>query len=134
VIWPYTDLSDPRWRFGHKNLQLTQNAGPRTQGDAQKVGYFNRDGWGAYHRNELLFIKRIHPGLDQSHPDMGCNFETYTDSAMLEVETLSPVKQLKRGESAVHVERWWLFDRVPAGSGDEWYRSQILPRVQETSM
>ena len=134
VMWPYTDLSDPRWRFGHKNLQLTHNPGPRTHGDPQKIGFFNLEGWGAYFRNGLLFVKRIYPGIDKQHPDMGCNYETYTDSAMLEVETLSPIHRLKSGDSAVHVERWWLFDNVPSGEGDLWFTSEVLPRVQQTSM
>jgi hypothetical protein len=50
------------------------------------------------------------------------------------VETLSPLHRLKSKESAAHVERWWLFDGVPRGTGDAWYNSEILPRVLKTSM
>jgi hypothetical protein len=134
VMWPYTDLSDPRWRFGHKNLQLAQDSRPTMRREAQKIGFFNPEGWGAYFRNGLLFVKRIYPGLGKAHPDMGCNYETYTDSEMLEVETLSPIHRLKPNESAAHVERWWLFDGVPDGTGDSWYNAEVLPRVLKTSM
>jgi hypothetical protein len=134
VMWPYTDLSDPRWRFGHKNLQLTQDPQAPSRREAQKMGFFNSEGWGAYFRNGLLFVKRIYPGLGKTHPDLGCNYETYTDSEMLEVETLSPIHRLKRGESAAHVERWWLFEGVTNGTGDSWYNAEVLPRVLKTSM
>jgi hypothetical protein len=40
VMWAYTNLADPRWKFTRKYLVLHQN--PNIT-DAQKIGMFNRD-------------------------------------------------------------------------------------------
>ena len=38
VMWAYTDLSDPRWRFTKKYMSLRQD--PKA-GEPQKLGHFN---------------------------------------------------------------------------------------------
>jgi len=49
-----------------------------------------------------------------TYPDRGCNLEIFTNSEMLELETLSPLKQLKRDETLEHIETWTLdkFDQL----------------------
>ena len=42
VMWAFTDLSDPRWRFLKKYLALRQD--PRMAAP-QKIGHFNPDTW-----------------------------------------------------------------------------------------
>ena len=45
VMWAYTDLADPRWKFTKKYMMLRQD--PKNS-EAQKLGLFNPDTWAAY--------------------------------------------------------------------------------------
>jgi hypothetical protein len=105
VMWPYTDLSDPRWRFTKKYLALMQDADAATP---QKVGSFNENTWGAYLLKGELFVKRYAADKSQRYPDMGCSFETFTNRDMLELETMGPLRRVAPGEWSEHVERWSL--------------------------
>ncbi len=130
ALWCYTDLGDPRWRIGTKYIQLQQaqdSAGPFKE---QMGGIFNPSGWGAYFRNGHLFVKKARPEVGAKYPDFGCNFEVYTDPHSLELETLGPLRNLKPGETAEHVEHWWLFKDIEAGEGESWIDSVIVPAVQ----
>src|SRR5215472_694128 len=55
VMWAYTDLSDPRWKFTKKYLMLRQNP---DVSDAQKLGLFNPNTWVAYVLNGEAFVKQ----------------------------------------------------------------------------
>jgi hypothetical protein len=47
---------------------------------------------------------------------MNSNVEVYTDGGFVEVETLSPLKKLARGQSVHHREIWELYkDTVSEG-------------------
>jgi hypothetical protein len=114
VLWPYTRLHDPRWSWGDRFFQLRQDA---ARPDPQKIGFYNEQGWIAYRRGGALFVKRYacSPG---PHADFGCNTETFTNDAMLELETLSPLVRIAPGAWAEHVERWGLFTGVDFGEGE----------------
>lgn len=116
VLWPYTDLSDPRWTFGTEYWLLRQEEGaPPT-----KIGLAHKRGWIAYLSDDLLFIKKFDLIPDENYPDGGCNFETFTNGEMLEIESLSPLKTLQPGESVTHTEHWALFslDELPTISDE----------------
>lgn len=106
VLWPYTDLSDPRFTFGEKFWLLrseTDNYPPT------KIGLAHREKWIAYILGETLFIKTFEFQTNVQYPDGGCNFETFTDSEMIEIESLGPVTTLRPDETVSHVENWYLF-------------------------
>ncbi len=107
VLWPYTDLSDPRYRFGARLLRVRQDPDARTP---QKIGLYDAErGWAAYVRGDVVFLKRYPlPRPEDEHVDLGSNVEIFTDGRMLELETLGPRVRLRRGETAVHSERWSL--------------------------
>lgn len=110
VMSAYTDLSDKRWKFTKKYMTLRQD--PRAK-DAQKLGTFNNNTWGAYLLGSELFIKRYQAaGTPKLYPDMGCSFETFTNADFLELETVGPMTTLKPGASVEHVERWSLNKNV----------------------
>jgi hypothetical protein len=132
ALWSYTDLSDRRWVFGTKYLQLRQDPNPTGQFKEQMIGLYDSQGWGAYFRKGHLFVKRAEVERAATYPDYGCNFETYTEPGFLELESLGPLRKLHAGEMAVHVEDWWLFEGVPAGEGDDWVEEAIVPRVKQT--
>jgi len=58
---------------------------------------------------DSLFIKTFDHAPGGHYPDGGCNFETFTNSEMLEVESLGELVTLQPGESTTHFENWYLF-------------------------
>jgi hypothetical protein len=111
VLWPFTRMSDPRWSWGERFIVLRQD---RSRADAQKIGLFDQAGWMAYEVGRLLFVKRHQP-LPGAHTDFGCNVETFTNDAILELETLSPITRLVPGGTLVHRESWSLHADVDLG-------------------
>ena len=109
ILWPFTDMTDRRWRWGRRFITLRQgNAGPT------KAGLAHAERWIAYYCDGLLFLKTIEFDERVAYPDRGCNFETFTNEEMLEVEALGPLVELAPGESTGHTEQWQLFDSVAA--------------------
>ena len=106
VAWPYTDLSDPRWRFGWRFITLRQT----DDGSPTKLGLVHRQKWVGYLLRNALFVKVFDYEEGSNYPDFGCNFETFSNSDMLEIESLSPLRKLAPDESVSHTERWYLFD------------------------
>jgi hypothetical protein len=130
ALWSYTDLADPRWRIGTKYIQVHQASKFACTFTQQMTGIFNPFGWGAYFRRGHLFVKKTKVEKNANYPDFGCNFEIYTDEHSLELETLGPVRNLKPGQVAEHIEHWWLFKDVHAGEDESWIDGIILPRVE----
>ena len=90
ALWCYTDLADSRWSIGTKYIQLRQARDSASKFEEQMLGIFNPSGWGAYFRNSHLFVKKAKVETGAKYPDFGCNFELYTDTHSLELETLGP--------------------------------------------
>jgi hypothetical protein len=105
VLWAYTDLSDLRLTLGTKFWLLRQAA----DYPPIKIGLAHRERWIAYVLSDSLFIKTFEYAAGAVYPDGGCNFETFSDSEMLEIETLGPMATLNPGQAANHHETWHLF-------------------------
>jgi len=103
-LWSYTDMTDPRLKLGTKFLLVRQD--PRR--GPFKLGMAQRQGWVAYLKGDILFIKNFARKAGAVHPDYDVNFEVYTDENILELETLGPLVNLKPGQSVQHEERWLL--------------------------
>jgi len=115
VLWPYTDLCDPRWHWGRCFITLRQENAPPT-----KLGLLHREGWVAYYCRRSLFVKAIEFDPQAIYPDGGCNFETFTNPEMLELEALGPLVELAPGESTGHLETWTLRENVdPPPANDD---------------
>jgi hypothetical protein len=106
MLWPYTDMSDPRHVWGKDFFILKQ----KDADHPTKIGVSANDGWAAYANHGHLFVKRFGYQEGAMYPDNGCSVEIYTATGMLELETLGPLKTLKPGESTEHVEEWTLLD------------------------
>lgn len=129
VVWHYTDLSDPRWKFGKKYTRL--QCDPKLT-YCQKIGAANKQGWAAYLLDQTLFVKQF-PYVDGAeYPDYGCNFETYTDGNFMEIESLGPLVKLEPGQSAIHIEHWFLFKDVKAGDDDASLEKTLNPLLKRT--
>lgn len=130
VMWAYTNLADPRWKFTKKYLTLRQD--PKYS-EAQKIGSFNPDTWAAYFLNNEVFVKRADSDPSKSYPDFGCSFETFTNNEFLEIETLGPLTELAPGHTVEHVERWALFRQaLPAELSDAELDRVLLPLLAAT--
>lgn len=125
-LWAYTDMSDPRWTWGKHTILLRQD--PKAQ-TPQKVGIDCQDGWCAYANHNNLFVKKFTYIPNAVYPDFGCSVETFTNSDMLEVETLSPMTRLAPEAKVEHVETWHLIHDVQAPHNDAEVEKFILPKL-----
>ena len=104
-LWPYTDLTDPRWSFEKHLIGLRVD---ESMPDPQKIGVLNKQGWAGYELNDMVFTKRAGFIDAATYPDMNCNFEVYTAGGFVEIETLSPLGELAPGHAIEHREMWSL--------------------------
>ena len=96
----------------------------------QKMGFSNEQNWGAYARNGHLFVKKVVYQPGATYPDNGCVFEVFTNSAMLELESLGPLVKLAPGASITHREDWYLFDGVKFEQTDESIDANVMPKAK----
>jgi len=102
VLWQYTRVNDARLELNDDVIRVHA----RAELPPCKIGYFNRAGWIAYWRDNVLFVKRFTPQIDQPHPDFYCNAELYCNDQFIELETLAPIKRLQPNDSVEHIETW----------------------------
>lgn len=126
-IWPYTDLSDPRWGLGFRFILLKQDPNNSV---AQKMGIFNSEGWAAYANHNALFVKQTPLQFDGIYPDLGVNFELFTNEMILEVESLGPLEMIPPKGTIDHLEYWTLYDNVSQPNNDEDVEKLILPLLK----
>lgn len=127
IVWPFTDLADPRWRFGTRYITLTQDRAAKTP---TKIGLAHRLGWIGYLNDGTLFIKEFDYREGKRYADGGSNFETFTNKDMLEVESLGPLENVEPGKAIEHVERWWLLKGLSSETADAAIDANIRPRVE----
>ncbi len=126
-IWAYTDMSDARWTWGNRYILLRQE----NKEDVQKVGVNSIEGWGAYARNGHLFVKFAEYDPNQTYPDRGCSFEMFTNSVMLELETMGPMVKIPPQGIVEHVEHWHLLKDVPSPQNDADVDQHISPLINK---
>lgn len=125
VMWPFFDFKDPRWEFGTKYITLRQDAkrGPT------KIGLAHQLDWVGYLNNGTLFVKHVPFKEGKTYPDNGCNFETFTNEDMLEIESLGPLVKLGPKEEVEHVEEWELFADVGAVTDEASIDKNVLAKL-----
>ena len=129
VLWHFTNMADARWTWGERYIQLRQEPG---NADKEKIGLGVSEGWAAYTLNGEVFVKRFPHDAGATYTDLGCNFETFTNESMLEIETLGPLTKLpSHGGSIDHVETWHLF-RAEVGDSDDAIDTALRPLVAGT--
>lgn len=127
VLWAYTDMTDPRWTWGERFVLLRQDSQATKP---QKIGAFVPVGWAAYVRNEHLFVKTFDVA-EGAYPDLGVNVEAFTNTKMLELETLAPLVNLAPGAEVTYTEHWHLFDGVPTPTSYADVERDVLPLVKD---
>lgn len=105
-LWSYTDIHDGRLDLQNDGITVTQSS---QYTSPFKIGVNNTLGVCAYRNRGKLFIKRFAPSeLTLPYPDGGVNCEIYTCKHFTELETLSPLQNIKSGSQALHKEHWTL--------------------------
>ncbi|MFW6181467.1 MAG: hypothetical protein ACOC8N_06930, partial [Spirochaetota bacterium] len=96
-----TDVTSGQWTPTNQYFMV------RPSGDTGKVGFANRYGFMLFRAGSLWFVKRSGYIPSAVYPDGGCSAEVYTSSSFYELETLSPLYELRPGTELAHTEEWW---------------------------
>ncbi|MFU0833506.1 MAG: DUF1861 domain-containing protein [Oscillospiraceae bacterium] len=105
-LWPETDINDARISYGNRFLTVAQIMGNQT---ALRIGTNNLPGWTAYAGNNFTFVKRIVPNPQAAYPDSGSSCEISLSEDFAELSSLSPMYEIKPGETIRHVENLSLY-------------------------
>jgi hypothetical protein len=124
TLWPYTDLTDPRWTLGERFILLRHD--PRRSA-FQKIGVRVSEGWIAYARGGELFVKTFIVDAQAPYPDLDTPLEVFANAEVLEMETLGPLVTLAPGAAVEHVEDWHLFRNVAVPHNDAEVAAHVLP-------
>ena len=103
TIWPYSDMQDDRLFFGNRFITIKQDKNCKAN---FKLGFNDDKGYLAMYNKGQLFVKRFEYKEGAEYPDNGCNCECFTNFFMMEVESLSPLYTLKKGDTITHTENW----------------------------
>ncbi len=110
MMWSYNDVKDSRFDMDNKYIYMTTSEkGDAENTNAFKIGINNEDGYAMYFNNNNLFVKQFDYIEGATYPDNGCNFESYTNYKIMEIESLGPLTKLNPGETVKYVEKWNLF-------------------------
>lgn len=104
VLWPYTDLADPRVRFETGMVRIEARAG----GPTQKLGAAPGEGWLRYRLGGEVFEKRTDVDPAAEYPDRGAASQVFLCDRFVELETLGPLGRVEPDGWVTHRERWTL--------------------------
>jgi hypothetical protein len=124
TLWPFTNMTDPRWTWGEKFILLRQDESASTP---QKIGARVPDEWVAYANHNQLFVKTFDYDENETYPDLGSTVEVFTNHEMTEMETLGPLVKLRPDEEVWHQETWLLFDGVSTPRSESDVEANIVP-------
>lgn len=109
VMWSYASFNDPRFELKDNAATLSSS---KEISPAFKFGAYRRELEASYELEEngkkARFTKRTAGEDGADYPDFSCNFESYCTNLIHEIETLSPIKTVDKGETIVHTEYWRL--------------------------
>jgi hypothetical protein len=116
VLWRFTKMSDPRFIWGGKYIQLKEDA---SQPSKQKIGVTNKQRWAAYVLGGQTFLKRHDYEPGAVYPDGGCNAEFFTMPGFLEIESMGRLEPVEPGAFARLCESWSIHNVSPSESEDD---------------
>jgi hypothetical protein len=101
VLWPYTNLTDPRVTPHPAAITVNAEAGP-----AFKVGTGPDPGRIGYLLDGHLFTKTVPAAEDGAYADRGAVAQFYLGDTFCELETVGPLVALDPEGSTAHREVW----------------------------
>jgi hypothetical protein len=105
VLWPYTDLTDPRLSWQERAVVVEAAAGPRF-----KIGSGPSPGRLGYLIDRQLFTKQITSAGAGSYADRGAVGQVFVEDSFCELESVGPIVALELGSSVTHREIWEVTD------------------------
>lgn len=102
VLWPYTDLGDPRIRFARDEVRVDA----ARSGPPLKLGTAPSDGRVAYRLGNHRLEKRIDVDPGATYPDRGAAVQVYLCDGFCELETLGPLEDVPPDGTVTLRERW----------------------------
>ncbi len=108
VLWPYADVRDDRLFVGNKYITLKQDITATTP---FKLGIDCQAGVGYYCLDDVVFSKKYEHNPNANYPDGGVSYETYTNEAFLEFETLGTLSIVAPNEEVCHEETFALYHK-----------------------
>lgn len=103
TVWPYTDLTDPRFLLDQSSLTLAAEPGPRF-----KIGVGPNPGRIGYLLEGWLFLKEVALAVDRPYADRGAVGQIFVEREFCELESLGALIDLGPAESVSHREVWSL--------------------------
>ncbi len=121
MLWSYSDAKDSRFEMDNKYICMTTSPdGNAENSNAFKMGINCENGFAMYFNHNNLFVKKFGYIDGAKYPDNGCNFESYTNFKIMEIESLGALSNLNPGEKTEYTEVWNLFcDVAKPNSNDE---------------
>jgi hypothetical protein len=102
VLWPYTDLADPRVAFESGRICVDA----RPTGSRLKLGVAPSEGRVSYRLDDVVFEKRVAVDPAATHPDRGAVVEVFVCDDFCELESVGPLAEVPPGGATSHRERW----------------------------
>ncbi|MCS7231599.1 MAG: hypothetical protein RMJ67_05640 [Elusimicrobiota bacterium] len=109
VFWSYTDFKDKRLKITKDYIYIKQD--PKIKRPL-KIGQYLVSGWIGYKIDKYFFIKKLKSEIEPYpyvyYPDFTSNVEIYTSDKFLELEFVSKLYKIKKGEFGELKEEWEL--------------------------
>ena len=99
-MWDYTSLGDERATYTRDQIKI-QHLPLDTK---YKIGVGHPYGPVRYENGDIIFIKHFDIHHDKLYPDANVSYETFFSKYMVEMESLSPLGEISKGESMEHTE------------------------------
>ena len=103
-LWDHSSLGDCRAKYKKDEIILTHMDIDRPY----KIGIGHPNGEISYTNRGTAFLKSYDFIENAHYPDGEVSYETYLSKFMVEIESLSPLYTLRKGENAEHNEYWRL--------------------------
>ena len=102
--WDYTSLGDPRATYTRDEIKIRH----LPVDERYKIGVGHPFGPVRYENDGVVFKKYFAVEKDKIYPDANVSYETFFSQYMVEMESLSPLSKIGKGERMEHSEVWEL--------------------------
>ena len=102
--WDYTSLGDPRATYTRDEIKIRH----LPVDERYKIGVGHPFGPVRYENDGVVFKKYFAVEKDKIYPDANVSYETFFSQYMVEMESLSPLGRIGKGERMEHSEVWEL--------------------------
>lgn len=110
VLWPYASMKDKRVDISDEKIVAKSDI---EVSKPYKIGTYKQKLHAEYvlssGEKQVTFIKETEGINGDIYPDYFCNFECYFSDKIHEVESLSGIKEIEKGQEIEHIENWEIY-------------------------